>query len=346
MMTAPPEIIRDEAALDAALTQPSPDLRDFISQVNSPLVILGAGGKMGPTLAVLAKHAADLAGHPLEVIAISRYSNDATRQWLENNGVQTHTADLAEASIWAELPDSENVIYLVGQKFGTEDNPGLTWAMNTLVPAYAAQRYQDAKLVALSTGCVYPLVPVDSGGATEATPPEPHGEYASACLARERLFEYQSSRHGTAMALIRLNYAIDLRYGVLHDIALKIHQGNPIDLAMGHFNCIWQGDANERILRALGHCTNPPQALNITAPETLSVRDVATHLGQLMGCEPKFTSKEAPTAWLNNPARSIELFDEPATSLETLLRWTAHWTLHEVRSLGKPTHFEVRDGKY
>ena len=346
MMTAPPEIIRDEAALDAALTHPSPALRDFISQVNSPLVILGAGGKMGPTLAVLAKHAADLTGHPLEVIAISRYSNDVTRQWLENNGVQTQTADLAEANTWAELPDSENVVYLVGQKFGTEDNPGLTWAMNTLVPAYAAQRYRDAKFIALSTGCVYPLVPVDSGGATEATPPEPLGEYASACLARERLFEYQSSRHGTAIALIRLNYAIDLRYGVLHDIAQKIHQGDVIDLAMGYFNCIWQGDANERILRALDHCTNPPQAINITAPDTLSVRDVANHLGQLMDCEPKFTGEEALTAWLNNPARSIELFDEPATSLETLLRWTAHWTLHEGRSLGKPTHFEVRDGKY
>ena len=346
MMTAQPEIIRDEAALDAALTHPSPALRDFISQVNSPLVILGAGGKMGPTLAVLAKHAADLTGHPLEVIAISRFSNDVTRQWLENNGVQTHTADFAEASIWPKLPDSKNVIYLVGQKFGTNDNPGLTWAMNTLVPAYAAQRYRDAKFIALSTGCVYPLVPVDSGGATEATPPEPLGEYASACLARERLFEYQSSRYGTAIALIRLNYAIDLRYGVLHDIARKIHQGHVIDLAMGHFNCIWQGDANERILRALGHCTNPPQALNITAPDTLSVRDVATQLGQLMGCEPKFTGKEAHTAWLNNPARSIELFEEPATSLETLLRWTAHWTLHKGRSLGKPTHFEVRDGKY
>ena len=313
MMKAPPEIIRDEAELDAVLTQPSPTLRDFISQVNSPLVILGAGGKMGPTLAVLAKHAADLAGHPLEVIAISRYSNAATRHWLENNGVQTYTADLGESSTWGELPDSENVIYLVGQKFGTEENPGLTWAMNTLVPAYAAERYRDAKLVALSTGCVYPLVPVDSGGATETTPPEPLGEYASACLARERLFEYQANRYGTAMTLIRLNYAIDLRYGVLHDIAQKVHQGNPIDLAMGHFNCIWQGDANERILRALGHCSNPPQPLNITAPGTLSVREIASRLGQL---------------------------------IETLLRWTAHWTLNQGRSLGKPTHFEVRDGKY
>ena len=346
MMKAPPEIIRDEAELDAVLTQPSPTLRDFISQVNSPLVILGAGGKMGPTLAVLAKHAADLAGHPLEVIAISRYSNAATRHWLENNGVQTYTADLGEASTWGELPDSENVIYLVGQKFGTEENPGLTWAMNTLVPSYAAERYRDAKLVALSTGCVYPLVPVDSGGATEATPTEPLGEYASACLARERLFEYQANRHGTAMTLIRLNYAIDLRYGVLHDIAQKIHQGNPIDLAMGHFNCIWQGDANERILRALGHCSNPPQPLNITAPGTLSVREIASRLGQLIDHEPQFTGEETPTAWLNNPARSTELFREPTTKLETLLRWTAHWTLNQGRSLGKPTHFEARDGKY
>lgn len=346
MMKASPEIIRDEAELDAVLTQPSPTLRDFISQVNSPLVILGAGGKMGPTLAVLAKHAADLAGHPLEVIAISRYSNAATRHWLENNGVQTYTADLGESSTWGELPDSENVIYLVGQKFGTEENPGLTWAMNTLVPAYAAERYRDAKLVALSTGCVYPLVSVDSGGATEATPPEPLGEYASACLARERLFEYQANRHGTAMTLIRLNYAIDLRYGVLHDIAQKIYQGNPIDLAMGHFNCIWQGDANERILRALGHCSNPPQPLNITAPGTLSVREIANRLGQLIDSEPKFTGEETPTSWLNNPARSTELFGEPTTKLETLLRWTAHWTLNQGRSLGKPTHFEVRDGKY
>ena len=218
--------------------------------------------------------------------------------------------------------------------------------MNTLVPAYAAARYRDAKLVALSTGCVYPLVAVDSGGASEATPPDPLGEYANACLARERLFEYQASRHGTAMALIRLNYAIDLRYGVLHDIAQMIHQGETLDLSMGHFNCIWQGDANERILRALGHCSNPPEPLNITAPGTLSVREIASRLGQLMDREPQFTGEEAPTAWLNNPARSIELFGEPATSLETLLRWTAHWTLNEGRSLGKPTHFEVRDGKY
>ena len=203
MESSIPKIITDETQLDSVLTTPSPALREFIAQVNSPLVILGAGGKMGPTLAVLAKHAADLAGHPLEVIAVSRYSNDTTRQWLENNGVQTVTADLVDAAAWTDLPDSSNVIYLIGQKFGTEENPGLTWALNTLVPAAASSRYSQARIVALSTGCVYPMVPTGSGGATEATAPEPIGEYASACLARERLFDFHAAQNGTAMTLIR-----------------------------------------------------------------------------------------------------------------------------------------------
>ena len=341
-----PELIADETQLDSVLTTPTAALREFIPQVKSPLVILGAGGKMGPTLAVLAKHAADLAGHALEVIAVSRYSNDATRQWLENNGVQTLTADLLKYSAWGKLPDSENVIYLVGHKFGTEDNPGLTWAMNTLVPAAASERYSQAKIVALSTGCVYPMVPTGSGGATESTPPEANGEYASACLARERLFEFHAAQNGTAMTLIRLNYAIDLRYGVLHDIAQKIWNREPVDLAMGHFNCIWQGDANERILRSLGLCANPPRILNLTSPETLAVREVAQQLGKLMDCEAQFSGTEAETAWLSNPTQAVETLGAPEISLDTMLRWTAHWTLNEGRSLGKPTHFEVRDGKY
>ena len=341
-----PDIILDEAQLDTVLTEPSAELKEFISQISSPLIILGAGGKMGPTLAVLAKHAADLAGHPLEVIAVSRYSNDATRQWLENNGVQTHTADLLNRDQWAGLPDSENVIYLVGQKFGTEANPGLTWAMNTLVPTHAAERYRNARMVALSTGCVYPLVAVESGGATEDSPLDPPGEYAAACLARERLFQFHAAQQQTDLTLVRLNYAIDLRYGVLHDIAQKIYRGKSIDLAMGHFNCIWQGEANDRILRSLSLCTDPPRVLNLTAPETLSVRKVATRLGELMEREVQFTGTEADTAWLSNPAESIAAFGPLTVELETLLRWTAHWTAHEGRSLGKPTHFEVRDGKY
>ena len=345
-MNALPELIADEAQLDATLTQPSEALRAFIPELNSPLVILGAGGKMGPTLAVLAKHAADLAGHALEVIAVSRYSNETTRQWLENNGVQTRTADLLDRDQWADLPNSENVIYLVGQKFGTEANPSLTWAMNTLVPTHAAERYHSARIVALSTGCVYPLVPVDSGGATEDSTLDPPGEYAAACLARERLFTFHATQNQTALTLVRLNYAIDLRYGVLHDIAQKIHHGQPIDLAMGHFNCIWQGEANERILRSLSLCDNPPRLLNLTASEILSVRKVATRLGELMKREVQFSGTEADTAWLSNPAQSIAAFGPLTVELETLLRWTAHWTDSEGRSLGKPTHFEVRDGKY
>ena len=345
-MNAQPETIKDEAQLDSILTHPSDSLRGFIKQISSPLVILGAGGKMGPTLAVLAKHAADIAGHPLDVIAISRYSNTATRQWLENNGVQTRTADLLDHNQWTDLPNSENVIYLVGQKFGTEANPGLTWAMNTLVPSYAANRYRSARIVALSTGCVYPLVPVDSGGATENSPLDPPGEYAAACLARERLFEYHATQHQTPLTLVRLNYAIDLRYGVLHDIAQKIYLGQPIDLGMGHFNCIWQGEANERILRSLSLCANPPRLLNLTAPETIAVHSVATRLGDLMKCESQFTGTEADTAWLSNPAQSIDAFGPLTVELETMLQWTAYWTTHEGRSLGKPTHFEVRDGKY
>jgi nucleoside-diphosphate-sugar epimerase len=341
-----PDFITDEVQLDSVLTTSSARLREFIPQVSSPLVILGAGGKMGPTLAVLAKHAADLAGHPLEVVAVSRYSNDATRQWLENNGVQTVTADLVDDATWPTLPDSGNVIFLVGQKFGTESNPGLTWALNTLVPAAACKRYANARLVALSTGCVYPHVPTDSGGATESTAPEPVGEYASACLARERLFEFYAQQNSTAITLVRLNYAIDLRYGVLHDIAQKIWRGESVDLSMGHFNCIWQGDANERILRSLGLCHNPPHLINLTSPGTLTVRAVAQQLGELLKRQVKFTGTEAGTAWLSNPTAAVEILGTPETSLETMLRWTAHWTQTEGRSHGKPTHFEVRDGKY
>ena len=260
--------------------------------------------------------------------------------------MQTVTADLVDDATWADLPDTANVIYLIGQKFGTEENPGLTWALNTLVPAAASRRYSQARIVALSTGCVYPMVPTGSGGATEVTAPEPIGEYASACLARERLFEFHAAQNDTAMTLIRLNYAIDLRYGVLHDIAQKIWRGESIDLAMGHFNCIWQGDVNERILRSLGLAATPPRQLNLTSPETHAVRAVAQRLAELLEREVQFTGTEAETAWLSNPAAAVDILGVPETSLETMLNWTAYWTKTEGRSHGKPTHFQVRDGKY
>ena len=306
MMKAPPEIIRDEAELDAVLTQPSPTLRDFISQVNSPLVILGAGGKMGPTLAVLAKHAADLVGHPLEVIAISRYSS-ATRHWLEDNGVQTY---LQIKPPLGELPNSESVIYLVGQFAPRTPACGqLTrWCQ------YAAERYRDANF-ALSTGCVYPLVPVDGGGATGVTP-VPLGEWRLSCARTTLRIPVQPSRHG---GLIRLNYAIDLRYGVLHDIALKIRRAAP---------SIWPWGISTASGKATP-MTYPARAIPLYKSSTGPEHYRAENLVRTRRCYPgaidglRTNSPAEPTAWLNNPARSIELFDEPATSLETLLRWTA-----------------------
>ena len=341
-----PDIIADEVQLDKMLTEPLVALREFITQIASPLVVLGAGGKMGPTLAVLAKHAADLAGHPLEVVAVSRFSDEASKDWLEQNGVQTLSADLLDNASWASLPDSDNVINLVGQKFGTSNDPGRTWVINTLIPAATCNRYAKSRIVALSTGCVYPMMPVASGGATEDTAPDAVGEYVNACLARERIYNFFSSQHGTKISIVRLNYAIDLRYGVFFDIASKVYSGEPVDLQMGHFNCIWQGDANDMIIRALSLCKSPARAVNLTGDEILSVREIATRLGGLLECDPKFTGTESGNAWLNDASRTFAELGKPPTPLDTTLRWTAHWVKTGGRSLGKPTHFEVRDGKY
>lgn len=341
-----PDIVADESQLDKMLTAPSLALREFIPQVTSPLVVLGAGGKMGPTLAVLAKHAADLAGHPLEVVAVSRFSDATPKDWLEQNGVQTLSADLLDHGTWASLPESENIINLVGQKFGTSNDPGRTWVTNTLVPAATCNRYAQSRIVALSTGCVYPMVPVASGGATEDTDPNAAGEYVNACLARERIYNFYSRQHGTAMSIIRLNYAIDLRYGVLFDIASKVHAGETVDLEMGHFNCIWQGDANDMIIRSLSLCESPAREVNLTGEEILSVRDIATRLGDLLYHDPEFTGTESGNAWLNDASRTFAKLGKPPIPLEAMLRWTAHWVKSGGRSLDKPTHFEVRDGQF
>ncbi len=341
-----PDIIADEAQLDDVITTPSNALCEFITQISSPLVILGAGGKMGPSLAVLAHRAAQTAGHQLEVVAVSRFSDANAKAWLEERGVRAIAADLLDNDSWVGLPDTENVINLVGQKFGTTDNPGQTWVINTLVPAAACQRFKGARIAALSTGCVYPMLPANSGGATEDTPIEPVGEYVNACLARERINAHQADLHGTPLAIIRLNYAIDLRYGVLFDIASRIHAGQPVDISMGHFNCLWQGDANDMIIRSLALCETPARPLNITGAATLSTRETAHELGRLMNREPEFAGEEAETAWLSNGARAFASLGEPSTPLETMLRWTAHWVQSGGRSLGKPTHFEIRDGKF
>jgi nucleoside-diphosphate-sugar epimerase len=341
-----PQLICSETELDDCLTRPRPELVRFIRQVSSPLILLGAGGKMGPTLAVLAQRAAERARHRLEVIAVSRFGEASSREWLEERGIRTISADLFQPKELRRLPDAQNLIYLVGLKFGTAQNPSLTWAVNTLVPASVMERYAGARVAALSTGNVYPMVPTRSQGARETDPLTPLGEYPNAAVARERMFDYFSRRDGSPVALLRLNYAIDLRYGVLADIAGKIIRGEPIDLATGYFNCIWQGDANDRILRSLALARSPAEPWNLTGPTACSVRTVATHLGELLDCTPKFQGRERTSALLSDTAKLDALLGPPPTTLRTMLRWTADWARGGGRVLNKPTHFEVRDGRY
>ena len=341
-----PDLIHTEADLDEVMTRPTAALTAFVRTLRGPLVVLGAGGKMGPSLCVQARRAAEAAGHDLDVVAVSRFTNTTARDWLETRGVRTLACDLMDRAALDHLPDAENVIYLVGLKFGTQQEPALTWAVNTRIPAFVAERYARSRLVALSTGNVYPLVPVDSGGSIEADALTPLGEYANACVARERIFEYYSERNTTPLVLIRLNYAVDLRYGILVDIAQKVLAGAPVDVTMGYLNGIWQGDANAMILRALDLATHPPTPLNLTSPAVLSVRELAHRLGALMDRPVQITGVEATSALLSNPARACAALGAPPTPLDTVLCWTAHWIEHENPTLNKPTHFEVRDGRY
>lgn len=338
--------IRDEAQREEVLTTPRAELIEAITEIRSPLVLLGAGGKMGPTLAVLAKRAAEKAGHPLQVIAASRFGDETKRAWLEEQGVETVAVDLLDAASLSGLPDAEDVLYLVGLKFGTESNPGLTWAINTVAPTNAMNRYRGSRVVALSTGNVYPLSENGGGGSLETDPLTPLGEYANAAVARERLMEYHSRRDGSSVAVLRLNYATDLRYGVPMDLAWKVWQGEPIDLTNGHFNCIWQGDANEMILRSFRLAERPIRAWNLTSLEVFRVREVALELGRLLGREPLFVGEEASTSLLSNSRALCDRLGSPATSLEQILSWAAHWVKAGGDSLGRPTHFEVRDGRY
>ncbi len=341
-----PEAIETEAQLEDVLTRPSPELSGFIRQARSPLLILGAGGKMGPTLALLARRAADTAGHALRIVAVSRFTDESLRGKLESRGIETIACDLLEREAVAALPEAPDVLNLVGRKFGSGRNPALTWAVNTIVPSHVAARFPRARIVALSTGNVYPLTPVDRGGAPETHPLTPLGEYANAAVARERLVEYHSGRNRTPVVLLRLTYAVELRYGVLHDLARKVWANEPVDVTNGWFNCIWQGDANERILRALSLAACPPLALNLTAPGALSVRKVAARLGELMGRTPQFTGTEALDALLTDPAEACARLGPPATPLDTLLRWTARWVASGGVSWNKPTRFEVRNGVF
>lgn len=336
----------NEEKLTALLTTPSDTLTEDIKNIKGDIMVLGAGGKMGPTLCLLAQNAVKKAGISKKIIAVSRFGDANIRAELEQNGVETISIDLLNVQELNRLPAAENVIYMAGRKFGTDGQEPLTWAMNATLPAFAAYHFRQANLVVFSSGNIYPIVPLASGGCAEEQKPEPIGEYAMSCLARERAFEYASLQYGTKVFLYRLNFALDLRYGVLYDIAHKVLSGEPISLATPCFNVIWQGSANEIALRALLHTGSPAVKMNVTGPETVSVRYAAQRLGGLLGKTPVFEGEEQNNAYLNNAGRAAELFGYPSVSVNTLIEWQAQWLLDGNTGINKPTHFEERKGSY
>jgi nucleoside-diphosphate-sugar epimerase len=341
-----PEKMENEKQLEELLSRPEKETSELFKKRDGDIMFLGIAGKIGPSLAHMAKRACDEAGVKKRIIGVSRFHNTAEREQIESFGIETIQGDLLDEDFLERLPKVKNVFFLAGMKFGSEENLSLTWAMNSFLPALVAQHFKDSEIVAYSTGCVYPLVEIYSGGSVESDRPVAVGEYAQSCLGRERMFEYGSVRYGTPVSLIRLNYAVEPRYGVLVDIAAKVKNEQPVDLAMGYFNVIWQGDANNMVLRSIEHAASPAWTVNITGAETLSVREVALEFGKCFGKEVRFTGKEAPTALLSNSALACSLFGKPRVPVQKVIQWTARWMEDEHRLLGKPTHFEVRDGKY
>ncbi len=332
--------------LEERLSRPTVADEKAMAELKGDLLILGAGGKMGPSLALLARRAADQAKARKRIIAVSRFSDDTLRQQLEKQGIEIISLDLLEPGALAKLPDVPNVIFMAARKFGTTGSAHLTWAMNTFLPGLVAERFRNSRIVAFSTGNVYPLQKVSDGGATESTPVNPQGEYAQSALGRERMFEYGSSHRGTKVAILRLNYAVELRYGVLVDIAQAVFERRPIDLRMGFVNVIWQGDANSICLRSFAHCASPPFVLNVTGPELLSVRKIAQEFGNKFGIQPTFDFQESDTALLSNAAKSHQLFGCPSVQVSEMIDWIADWVGNRRTMLNKPTHFSSRDGKF
>ena len=345
-----PPVPSNDRELDALLSAPSAATIRALVQCPGDIVVLGAGGKMGPTLARMLRESASAAtaedGVPRRVSAVSRFSSSSAEQALREAGLETERCDLADRNAVARLPDAANVFFLAGQKFGTRDAPSATWGANTVVPGIVADRYQGRRIVAFSTGNVYPLVPLASGGARESDPVAPVGEYANSCLGRERVLEYYSARHGTRLAIIRLNYAIALRYGVLTDVALRVHRGEPVDLRMGFANVIWQGDANRAAIECLPLAAAPPFVINVTGREALSVRAIAEQFGALLGREAHFEGSEAPDALLASAELAARTLVPPGMPVDWMIRATAEWVREGRPLLGKPTGFERRDGSF
>ncbi len=339
--------IHTTADLEDELSRPTAGVLDTLRSLDGDVIVLGAGGKMGPTLSRMLRRGMDSIGQTQRrVVAVSRFSSSSAAVGLQQQGIETIACDLMDREAVSALPDAPNVIYMAGQKFGTSETPELTWVMNTLVPAMVAEKYAKSRIVVFSTGCVYSLVSAASKGANETSPLEPPGEYANSCVGRERVFTHFANRNGTRALLFRLCYAIDLRYGVLCDVATKVATGVPIDVSMGAVNVIWQGDANARAIQCLAYTASPPVALNVTGIEQVSIRWLAQRFGECFAREPVLTGTEGPTAWLWDASRSYELFGPPVVSLNDMIEATAHWVQHGGELLGKPTHFETTDGRF
>jgi hypothetical protein len=339
--------IKTESELEDLLSRPDEATASAIAALDGDLLILGASGKMGPSLARLARRAIDQAGVKKRVIAVARFTNDRLLSEFAAQGIEAIASDLLDRGSLDQLPDIENVIFMAARKFGTSGEEHLTWAMNTYLPGLVAERYRNSRIVTFSTGNVYPLRQLVDGGAVETTAVAPVGEYAQSALGRERMFEYGSMRWHTPVVILRLNYAVELRYGVLVDIGRSVFERRPIDLGMPRVNVIWQRDANSWCLRSFAHCQSPPLVLNITGPETLSVRELALEFGQHFGVEPTFVSSgEGHTALLSDARKARGLFGSSTVQPKEMIEWIANWIRDGGSMLNKPTHFQTRDGKF
>lgn len=332
--------------LEEAISRPTDTLIKMMTELSGDILILGAGGKMGPSLSVMARRASDMAGTKRRVIAVSRFSNSNVRDYLINNNVDVFPCELLAPDAAGKLPDAENIVYMAGMKFGANDNPAATWAINAGLPALINNRFLKSRIVIFSTGNIYGLSPLAHGGSKESDTPRPDGEYAMSALGRERVFEYYSRIQGTKQSVIRLNYACDLRYGVLVDIALNVFSGRPVHLKTGYLNTIWQGDANAMALSALLHAASPPMILNVTGRQTLRVREVAAYFGQVFGKQPVFEGEEAGDALLSDSSLAETLFGSPQVDETQIMEWVTTWIKNNGPLLNKPTRFESRNGLF
>lgn len=340
------QVIGNIDQLEDNLSEPTPGVIETMRRLPGDVAVLGVGGKMGPTLARMIRRASDAAGVSRKVFGVSRFSTPQLPDQLRSYGVEPVAANLLDRAELAKLPDTPNVVFMAGMKFGSSNQEPMTWAMNCYLPGLVCERYRDSRIVAFSTGNIYGLVPADGSGSVETDLPNPLGDYAMSCLGRERIFEHFSRSLGIPMAIIRLNYATELRYGVLVDLARKVWEGQTIDVSMGRVNVIWQTEANAMSIQAFDHASSPPLFLNVAGPEVLKVRDVCERFGRLMGREPRFTGSESPTALLNNGAKGHGLYGVPKVTAGEMIERIAEWVQRGGASLGKPTHFETRDGKF